>query len=98
MCLSWPSRQALPGYTPLSSLRHGGLVATRPSSAAGDYSAVVAHFPSLSPASFHEHTETAQRFLASAYDSVSAVLYNLSLFRTWRRNEGQDLRGRLTEN
>jgi hypothetical protein len=55
-------------------------------------------FPGLSPAKVHEHTETAQRFLASAYDSVEAVLYNLSLFRRFRRDEGQSLRGRLTEN
>jgi hypothetical protein len=44
-------------------------------------------------------TETAQRFLASAYDSVQAVLENLSRIRQLRKDEtGDDMRGRLTAN
>lgn len=46
----------------------------------------------------HDTTESAQRYLTSAYDSVSAVLRNLDLIREQRRAEGQDLRGRLTDN
>lgn len=53
-------------------------------------------FPSLSAAELHESTETAQRFLASAYDSVDGVLESFEIIRTLRREEGQDLRGRLT--
>jgi len=52
----------------------------------------------LSPALTHELTETSQRYLASAYDSVEAVLENLEMLRTARRDAGQDLRGRLTHN
>ena len=55
-------------------------------------------FGGLSPAEFHSYTETAQRFLASAYDSVEELLTTLTMFREWRRLEGQSLRGRLTRN
>jgi hypothetical protein len=42
-------------------------------------------------------TETAQRFLASAYDSVDAVLETLETLREIRRQQsGGDIRGRLT--
>jgi hypothetical protein len=42
-------------------------------------------------------TETAQRFLASAFDSVDAVLETLEVIRSLRRQEaGKPLRGRLT--
>lgn len=41
-------------------------------------------------------TETAQRFLASAYESVEAVLVTLETLRLFRRDETDDLRGRLT--
>jgi len=54
--------------------------------------------PSLTEAIINDATETAQRYLASAYDSVEAVLRNLDVVREQRRAAGQDLRGRLTEN
>lgn len=41
-------------------------------------------------------TETAQRFLASAYDSVEAVLQTLKTVRELRREQTGDIRGRLT--
>ncbi len=56
------------------------------------------HLDGLSPAWFHGHTDKAQRFLASAFDSVDAVLANLNIVRMARREEGGDLRGRLTSN
>ncbi len=52
----------------------------------------------LSPASFKPGTDTAQRFLASAYDSVEAVLENLATVRELRRQQTGDIRGRLTSN
>jgi len=52
----------------------------------------------LSPATGHPGTETAQRFLASAYDSVEAVLETLVTIRELRRTGGGDIRGRLTSN
>jgi hypothetical protein len=59
---------------------------------------IISGFGALSPAEFHNYTETAQRFLASAYDSVEELLKTLTMFREWRRFEGQSLRGRLTQN
>ncbi|MEU5368217.1 hypothetical protein ABZ362_04345 [Streptomyces sp. NPDC005951] len=56
------------------------------------------HLDGLSAAWFHPQTDKAQRFLASAYDSVDAVLDNLAIVRLARRAEGGDLRGRLTSN
>jgi hypothetical protein len=52
----------------------------------------------LSPACYVAGTETAQRFLAGAYDSVEAVLGNLQLIRSMREAETGDIRGRLTAN
>src|SRR5438874_7971944 len=53
----------------------------------------------LSPAISATGTETSQRFLASAYDSVEAVLENLSKIRELRREQGTgDIRGRLPPN
>jgi hypothetical protein len=52
----------------------------------------------LSPACGVIGTETAQRFLAGAYDSVEAVLANLELIRAMRQQETGDIRGRLTAN
>jgi hypothetical protein len=52
----------------------------------------------LSPAYGHPATETAQRFLASAYDAVDAVLDNLEKIRELRRQEVGDIRGRLAAN
>ncbi len=59
---------------------------------------ITSGFAGLSPAKFHGYTETAQRFLASAYDSVEELLTTLAKFREWRRLEGQSLRGRLPQN
>ena len=53
-------------------------------------------FGGLSPAKFHPATETAQRFLASAYDSVDAVLGTLETIRELRKQQTGDVRGRLT--
>lgn len=52
----------------------------------------------LSPAEFARETETAQRFLASAYDSVGALLETLETIRKARKAEQGDIRGRLPEN
>lgn len=52
----------------------------------------------LSEASLHPTTDTSQRFLASGYDAVAAVLDNLSKIRELRRLETGDIRGRLTAN
>jgi hypothetical protein len=41
-------------------------------------------------------TETAQRFLGSAYDSVDGVLETLETLRQIRQAQGGDIRGRLT--
>ena len=49
----------------------------------------------LTPAGGAPGTETAQRFLASAYDSVEAVLTNLATLRELRRQQTGDIRGRL---
>ena len=43
-------------------------------------------------------TDTAQRFLASAFDSVDAVLETLEKLRVIRQQAGGDIRGRLTSN
>lgn len=40
--------------------------------------------------------ETAQRFLSSAHESVQGVLQSLKTVRERRRDEGGDIRGRLT--
>ena len=50
----------------------------------------------LSEACGEPGTETAQRFLASAYDSVEAVLQTLKTVRELRRKQTGDIRGRLT--
>lgn len=50
----------------------------------------------LSAACGAPETDTAQRFLASAYDAVDAVLENLEKVREIRRQEVGDIRGRLT--
>lgn len=52
----------------------------------------------LTPASGEPGTEIAQRFLTSAYDSVDAVLGTLDTIRQLRRQQGGDIRGRLTSN
>lgn len=56
------------------------------------------HHQGLSPATIEPGTETAQRFLASAYDSVEAVLENLAKVRELRRTQSGDIRGRLPSN
>lgn len=50
----------------------------------------------LSGACLEPGTETAQRFLASAYGSVEAVLQTLKTVRELRRAQTGDIRGRLT--
>jgi hypothetical protein len=56
----------------------------------------VSELRGLTPATVEPGTETAQRFLASAYDSVDAVLQTLKAMRDLRRKEtGRTLR-RLT--
>jgi hypothetical protein len=50
----------------------------------------------LSAACLVQEADTAQRFLASAYDAVNAVLDNLDKVRAARRQQGGDIRGRLT--
>lgn len=50
----------------------------------------------LSPALLHPHTETAQRFLASAYDSVEAALDALEVVVAERRAPNPTARGALT--
>ena len=52
----------------------------------------------LSPACGEPGTDTAQRFLASAYDSVEAVLANQAAIRGLRKLETGDVRGRLPAN
>lgn len=52
----------------------------------------------LSASCLVPETDTAQRFLASAYDAVDAVLENLEKVRELRRQETGDVRGRLTAN
>lgn len=51
----------------------------------------------LSPAELGPTTETAQRFLAGAYDSVDALLGTLTQIRDIRKAQGGDIRGRLPE-
>ena len=41
---------------------------------------ITSGFKALSPAELHRHTETAQRFLASAYDSVEELLITIAMF------------------
>jgi hypothetical protein len=50
----------------------------------------------LTAACFEPGTETAQRFLGSAYDSVEAILTVLSGLREERKTVTGDIRGRLT--
>lgn len=52
----------------------------------------------LDPAIICAETETAQRFLASAYDSVDAVFRNLETIRQVRRDRGENVRGRVPSN
>jgi hypothetical protein len=52
----------------------------------------------LSRACLQPEVDTPQRFLASAYDAVGAVLENLAKIRELRRQETGDIRGRLTAN
>jgi hypothetical protein len=52
----------------------------------------------LTEACLHPATDTPQRFLASGYDAVAAVLDNLAKIRELRRHETGDIRGRLTAN
>ena len=56
------------------------------------------HLRTLTAACLEPGTETAQRFLASAYDSVEAVLDNLAKIRELRKREVGDIRGRLPSN
>ena len=49
----------------------------------------------LEPAIICTETETAQRFLAGAYDSVDAVFTNLQTVRQVRRDRGENVTGRL---
>jgi hypothetical protein len=52
----------------------------------------------LSPARFGTAADTAQRFLAGAYDSVEALLETLDVIRAIRRDDRGDIRGRMPEN
>jgi hypothetical protein len=56
------------------------------------------HLTDLSSACFAAGTDTAQRFLFSAYDSVQAVFDNLDTVREVRRQQGGQIRGRLPAN
>lgn len=56
----------------------------------------MAQLKELSDPNEHEAVDTAQRFLASAYDAVDAVLETLNTVRQRRKDEGGDIRGRLT--
>jgi hypothetical protein len=47
----------------------------------------------LSEADGHEAVDTAQRFLASAFDAVDAVLETLHTVRQDRKQKGGDIRG-----
>ena len=51
----------------------------------------------LSPASFGPDVDTAQRFLAGAYDSVEGLLITLETLRDIRKQAQGDIRGRLPE-
>ena len=57
---------------------------------------ITVRLPALSPVVAHRLTETAQRFLDSAYDSVKAVLATLDTIRDVRKQQTGDVRGRLT--
>jgi len=52
----------------------------------------------LEPAVVCTQTETAQRFLASAYDSVSGMFDDLETLRSVRKAEGRKIQGRLPGN
>ena len=51
----------------------------------------------LSPAKFSTGTDTAQRYLAGAYDSINALLQTLDTVRDARKTMQGDIRGRLPE-
>jgi hypothetical protein len=51
----------------------------------------------LSPALIAPGTDTAQRFLAGAYDSVNGVLESLDTLRAIRKKGQGDIRGRMPE-
>lgn len=53
---------------------------------------------SLPPASLAQGTDTAQRFLAGAYDSVNGLLATLDAVRSIRKGKQGDIRGRVPEN
>lgn len=52
----------------------------------------------LSPAEFGPGVDTAQRFLAGAYDSVDGLLQTLETLRSIRKEAQGDIRGRMPEN
>lgn len=54
------------------------------------------HLAALSTPFPEPQTDTAQRFLTSAYEAVEAVLETLATVRDLRRHQGGDIRGRLT--
>jgi hypothetical protein len=61
-------------------------------------SAITSGFESWPSPVFHRHTETAQRFLASAYDSVGELLDMMATVRELRHQVGVTRRGRLSQN
>ena len=76
-----------------------GLVAALPRSAPSR--SIVATMPTtlpdMTPAKMCPQTEIAQRFLASAYDSVNGVLTSFDAVRDVRRAKGGSIRGRLPQ-
>lgn len=52
----------------------------------------------ISPSGTGPGVDTAQRFLAGAYDSVNALLQTLETLREIRKREQGDIRGRMPEN
>ena len=56
-------------------------------------SAITSGFESWPSPVFHRHTETAQRFLASAYDSVGELLDMMATVRELRHEVGVTRRG-----
>lgn len=52
----------------------------------------------LEPAVICAQTETAQRFLASAFDSVAAMFDNMESLRQMRKSLGRNIQGRLPGN
>ena len=52
----------------------------------------------LSPAEFGPGVDTAERFLAGAYDSVDGLLETLETLRGIRKDLQCDIRGRMPEN